>query len=159
MKTVLQNEKYGEIVVEESIWTGRKNVFVAGKQLAKVDKTRYLLEDNNYIELVGNSVKGLSLLVDGQSIPVIPPAKWYEIALSVFIMVFFIAWGNSVALRNIVPMVGGAIGGMFSGLFGCINFFTMRSVKNVALKLAVFVAFFAVTFGVLAGLAFLILQA
>ncbi len=35
MKQVVQNEKLGEIVYEESFWTGKKTVSVNGSQLEK----------------------------------------------------------------------------------------------------------------------------
>lgn len=111
MKTVVQNEKYGEFVVDENVWTGKIKVFLNGKELAKVDKTRYLIEEKKYIDFTGNSIKGLYMTVDNQTTQVTAPAKWYEIALSVLIFVVILIWGNSLTLCSIVPVVGGAIGG------------------------------------------------
>ena len=159
MKTVVQNEKYGEFVVDENVWTGKIKVFLNGKELAKVDKTRYLIEEKMYIDFTGNSIKGLYMTVDNQTTQVTAPAKWYEIALSVLIFVVILIWGNSLTLCSIVPVVGGAIGGGLSAMLAVVNLFVMRGIKNVALKLLAFVGIFAVTFGLCAAIGTAILAA
>ncbi len=159
MKTVVQNEKYGEFVVDENVWTGKIKVFLNGKELAKVDKTRYLIEEKKYIDFTGNSIKGLYMTVDNQTTQVTAPAKWYEIALSVLIFVVILIWGNSLTLCSIVPVVGGAIGGGLSAMLAVVNLFVMRGIKNVALKLLAFVGIFAVTFGLCAAIGTAILAA
>lgn len=159
MKTVVQNEKYGDFVVDENVWTGKIKVFLNGKELAKVDKTRYLIEEKKYIDFTGNSIKGLYMTVDNQTTQVTAPAKWYEIALSVLIFVVILIWGNSLTLCSIVPVVGGAIGGGLSAMLAVVNLFVMRGIKNVALKLLAFVGIFAVTFGLCAAIGTAILAA
>ena len=159
MKTVVQNEKYGEFVVDENVWTGKIKVLLNGKELAKVDKTRYLIEEKKYIDFTGNSIKGLYMTVDNQTTQVTAPAKWYEIALSVLIFVVILIWGNSLTLCSIVPVVGGAIGGGLSAMLAVVNLFVMRGIKNVALKLLAFVGIFAVTFGLCAAIGTAILAA
>ncbi len=159
MKTVVQNEKYGEFVVDENVWTGKIKVFLNGKELAKVDRTRYLIEEKKYIDFTGNSIKGLYMTVDNQTTQVTAPAKWYEIALSVLIFVVILIWGNSLTLCSIVPVVGGAIGGGLSAMLAVVNLFVMRGIKNVALKLLAFVGIFAVTFGLCAAIGTAILAA
>lgn len=159
MKTVVQNEKYGEFVVDENVWTGKIKVFLNGNELAKVDKTRYLIEEKKYIDFTGNSIKGLYMTVDNQTTQVTAPAKWYEIALSVLIFVVILIWGNSLTLCSIVPVVGGAIGGGLSAMLAVVNLFVMRGIKNVALKLLAFVGIFAVTFGLCAAIGTAILAA
>lgn len=159
MKTVVQNEKYGEFVVDENVWTGKIKVFLNGKELAKVDKTRFLIEEKKYIDFTGNSIKGLYMTVDNQTTQVTAPAKWYEIALSVLIFVVILIWGNSLTLCSIVPVVGGAIGGGLSAMLAVVNLFVMRGIKNVALKLLAFVGIFAVTFGLCAAIGTAILAA
>ena len=159
MKTVVQNEKYGEFVVDENVWTGKIKVFLNGKEMAKVDKTRYLIEEKKYIDFTGNSIKGLYMTVDNQTTQVTAPAKWYEIALSVLIFVVILIWGNSLTLCSIVPVVGGAIGGGLSAMLAVVNLFVMRGIKNVALKLLAFVGIFAVTFGLCAAIGTAILAA
>lgn len=159
MKTVVQNEKYGKFVVDENVWTGKIKVFLNGKELAKVDRTRYLIEEKKYIDFTGNSIKGLYMTVDNQTTQVTAPAKWYEIALSVLIFVVILIWGNSLTLCSIVPVVGGAIGGGLSAMLAVVNLFVMRGIKNVALKLLAFVGIFAVTFGLCAAIGTAILAA
>lgn len=43
MKNVVQSEIFGEIVYEESFWTGRKNVSINGKPLTKLSKNQFRL--------------------------------------------------------------------------------------------------------------------
>ena len=38
MKTVVQNDKLGEVTYEESFWTGKKNIKVNSEYLTKVSK-------------------------------------------------------------------------------------------------------------------------
>lgn len=45
MKQVVQNEKLGEIVYEESFWTGKKTVSVNGSQLEKISKNTFKTPD------------------------------------------------------------------------------------------------------------------
>lgn len=46
MRSVIQTQKYGEIVFDESYWTGRKTVTVGGVQLKKVNKKTFVGEIN-----------------------------------------------------------------------------------------------------------------
>jgi hypothetical protein len=66
-----------------------------------------------------------------------PAAKWYEIALSASIFALIMVWGNVKALSAILPVVGGAIGGGISGAAIVICMLAMKSTKNLALKLLI----------------------
>ena len=86
-------------------------------------------------------------------------AKWYEYALSAFIFIFILVWGNVVALCELLPLVGGAIGGAISAFFGMMNLFTMRLVSKPYFKILIFLAYFAATVIVCWGIGLAIISA
>lgn len=162
MKTVLQNEKYGEIVYEESAWSGKKSISINGVILQKKDKTTFEYVTDEEIETVivkGNSMSGAKLSIGGQTIQVIAPPKWYEVALSVLIFAFILVWGNVPQLCLIFPLVGGAIGGFISGMFAVLNFMIMRKLEKPYFKILIFIAFMAATILVCYLIALLIISA
>ncbi len=140
MRTAVQHETYGTIVYEESIWTGKKSLYLKGVNFKKIGKKKFegLIEDRIVpAELVGNVMTGVKLIVEGESIQIIPKPAWYVVFFSIFIFAFNIAWGNSPALCTIFPIVGGAIGGGVSALFAIGNVFWANRVKNVGLKIVI----------------------
>ena len=140
MTSIIQHPTLGTIVYEEGFWTGKKKLSINGKPLTKENKKTFLYsdgEESKVVYLKGNFVSGTKLYIDNEIIEIVPAAKWYEIACSVFIFVLNMIWGNSVALCSIIPIVGGAIGGGISGALALLNVVAMKSVKNVALKLAI----------------------
>ena len=42
MKSVVQHEKYGNIIYEENFWTGKKTITIDGTRLEKASKTEFL---------------------------------------------------------------------------------------------------------------------
>lgn len=95
--------------------------------------------------LKGNFLTGATLWIGDQTIRMPEKPAWYEIASSVFIFVFILVWGNVPPLIDVLPLVGGAIGGLVSAVCAFVNFFLMKSTKNVLLKLLIFVLCFGVT--------------
>ena len=53
MRSVIQTQKYGEIVFDESYWTGKKTVTVGGVQLKKVSKYRQVLCVTHLAQIAG----------------------------------------------------------------------------------------------------------
>ena len=45
MKTAVNDEQYGEILYEESFWTGSKQLTVNGEKLEKLSKNTFSLHD------------------------------------------------------------------------------------------------------------------
>lgn len=163
MKTSVVHPVYGEIVYEESAWTGKQSLTVNGAPLAKLGKKSYALccgEEKITATIKGSYLFGAKLIVKGEEIRITPSAKWYEIASSLFIFVLIMAWGTSPELCQIVPIVGGAIGGAISGAMAVFNMLIMKSVKNPWLKLvswigmtaAAFVLCFAVAVAIISAL-------
>lgn len=162
MRSVISDEKFGQIVYEESAWTGRKSIYVNGKPLSKITKNTYFLSDGemkaNFV-VQGNYLKGSKLLIEGREIQVTPPVKWYEVALSVVIFALVLVWGNTPLALNVLPVVGGAIGGLISGVFMILNLFIIKQVKNIWLKIAISVGMCAVSFLICMGIGFAIVGA
>ena len=125
MKTVIQHEKYGEIVYEESFWTGKPSLTVNGVALSKAAKKKCFalaVDDKFYaVEVQGTFLKGVSIVVDGEKIQVVAKPTWYTTAIAAFTVLFVIIWGSIPALVPVFPIVGGALGGLISALFACLQ--------------------------------------
>ena len=90
----------------------------------------------------------MKLVIGGETIALVPAATWYEIVCSVLIFAFVLVWGNSVALCSIFPIVGGALGGAVSGAMAIVNLYVMKSVKNIWVKLGLWLGFLVATLAI-----------
>lgn len=148
MKTSIHHVGYGQIEYEENLFTGKKSLSVNGMKLVKQKKNRF---DFDYYgtqtpcQVKGSFVSGARLLIGEDIIELSRPAKWYEIACSVFIVVFILLWGNLPALYNIFPMIGGAFGGAIAGFAAFLCLVWMRSIKKVIVKLLAWLLVFVST--------------
>lgn len=160
MISTVQHALYGKITYDENFWTGKKAISINGVNLVKEQKNIYSYENGgNKIKVVvrGNFVMGVKLVIAEESIEMTKAATWYEIACSVAMFAFVLAWGNSVYLCSIVPIIGGAMGGFVGCLMSMVNLVAMKSIKNVAAKLAIWLAMFIATFGICFVLALIFL--
>ena len=148
MKSVIQHESLGEIIYEESAWTGSKSISINGQRLKKVKRNVFQTPEGDTVTLKGNFVLGTTAVIGTETVALTKPTKWYEYVLSVIPFILIIIWGNSIALCNIVPVVGGAIGGAISAVFVVLNLLLIKKVKNIGLKILIAV--------VTTGLCFLI---
>jgi len=133
MTTVVNHEFYGQIVYSESFWTGKKQIVVGGVLAVKDGKKSFSLptpEGNIPITVSGNAMTSVKLTIGPTTVMVTPTPKWYEYILMVLPFVLVMVWSSSVALVSIVPVVGGAIGGVISGAFAMISLSVMRSMKT-----------------------------
>lgn len=146
MKTIVNHNELGEITFRESFWTGRKSVLINGTELKKVSKQTFVTADGREISIEGNFMRGSHARIGDEVYQLTPSAKWYEYVLSVIPFVFVMIWGNIPFLCEIVPIVGGAIGGLISGAFVVIGLFVMKSVRPIWLKIVVALLNFGVTF-------------
>lgn len=148
MKKIIKHS-CGEIIYEESFWTGKKEISINGQKLKKLGKTLFEYTDEEgkitKVYLMGNFVGGTKITLDNQSIQVTEPAKWYEYALAILIFVVVLIWGNSPALCSIIPIVGGAIGGGISGAMGCGALILMKSTNNILYKILIVLGMFMAT--------------
>ena len=161
MKNVINHEKYGEIVYNESVWTGKKRLFVNGVELNRRTKNSFILSidgEDHMLVVAGNFVMGATLLIKGEKIQLVPKIKWYEIALGAIMFAFFLVWGNVPTLCAMFPLVGGAIGGFVSALFGIGAIVTMKFLKPIWAKLVTWVVCFGVAIGINYGLALAVIS-
>lgn len=156
MKRIIQHENLGEIIYEENAFTGNKTLYVGGVPLEKVSKKEFRLQDGSIATVNGGYIQGASLFINGETIELMPKIKWYEIVLCVLPFVLIMIWGNSTALVNIVPVVGGAIGGAVSAV---VCFLEFLLVKPLWLKAVIAVVGLAVTFLICWGIGSAIVSA
>ena len=136
MKEIVQHSIYGEIVYNESFWTGKKALTINGVDAKPISKKEYMVNEKRAI-LKGSFLTGSTLLIEGETIQLSPKAKWYEIILAIIPFLFLLAWGNSASLCSIFPVVGGAIGGALGGVGAVISLFLMKTQKNPIVKTVV----------------------
>ncbi|MBO5102722.1 MAG: hypothetical protein J6C13_01360 [Clostridia bacterium] len=161
MKVVKQHNVYGKIVYNESDWTGKKTITINGKELTKTSKTGFIYDNNGTqipVTVEGNFWLGSSIKINNEKIELIEKSKWYEIACALSIFILILIWGNVPALCAIVPVVGGAIGGLVSAVFAMFCLIFMKRVKSIWLKLLIWLGFMGVNFAVCYGIAMLMLS-
>lgn len=163
MKYSVKYNALGTVDYDESIWTGRKKIFVNGKELKKTAKNtyEYVGEDGTIVPvyLSGNMLTGAKLTYKNECVRLTPSTKWYEFVLAIFMVVFICVWGNNAYLVSIIPMVGGAIGGAIAGVCAVVFLIADKSVKKVGFKLLIFLACFAVEVLLAFGVAYIIIAA
>ncbi len=146
MKYTVTNELLGTVEVNESIWTGKKELFLNGQPVQKVSNKVFALPNGEQIFLNGNTLSGITLQYGTENIRVSPRPKWYEIALSILPFILVLVWGSSRTLCEIVPVVGGAIGGGISAIGGVLNFVAIKNVRSVTVKILISIGVLALTF-------------
>ena len=140
MREYLRDSEIGEIIYEESMWSGKKTVYINGKMLLKTGKNMFAWENNgeqSYVIVKGNIFSGLYLEIGGRDIVVSGKPEWYELTLAILTFVLCLVWGNSPTLCSIVPIVGGAIGGMISGALTFTSLLLMKRSKEVWKKILI----------------------
>lgn len=146
MKEIIKDEKYGEIIYNENAWTGKKGLSISNKALEKVDRSTFKMEDGKEVKLSGNYFSGVKLNIDSDTIVLSQGLKWYEYVLSFLPFILILIWGNSVALCEIVPIVGGFVGGLISAVFSFLNLIILKKLKNIWLKVFVSIVTLGLTF-------------
>ena len=149
MKAIVQNEKYGEIVYQESFLTGKNKIFVNGQELAQTYKNEYLyMKDDKRVNVTvkGSYLFGTALYFNADEIQITPKVKWYEALIAILILGFVIVWGNVPTLCAIIPIVGGAIGGAIAGVCATISLLLMRMTKKPAFKILIGLGMFVLNF-------------
>lgn len=159
MKININHEELGEIVYEENFWTGRKKVSLNGRELQKTGKKSFVTETGESVEIQGSYLSGALLQKGDASVRLTPPVKWYEIAMSILPFILVMIWGNVVALCEIIPVVGGAIGGGISGLFSVLNLLIIKGVRNVWLKIVISLLTVGIVFGICCGIGYALVAA
>ena len=144
MKITVNHPTYGEIVYDESLWTGKKTLTVNGNTCSAVSKKEFLAGDQKIL-LSGNLFAGIHLSINQETIEVSPRPTWYEIVLAILPIAFLLTWGNSPTLCAIFPVVGGGIGGAIGALFSLSSLLLMKNTNSIAKKFLIGVGMFAGT--------------
>ena len=147
MKTTVNHNVYGEIVLTESIWsTKKKQVSINGVPLQKTGRDSFVWqngEETINVSLLGSYMTGCKMTINGEEIQMTAPVKWYEGVLSLLILVFVLVWGSFPSLCMIFPIVGGGIGGAIAGVFTFLSLFFMKATNKLWLKLLIWFGCFA----------------
>ena len=165
MQAVVYHATIGNIGYDESFWTGRKTLSINANVLKKLDRKTYLWfvgSETKQVKLLGNYLWGVKIIIDGETIEIVPKMKWYELILYSTMLAFFITWGNNAKLCSIFPLIGGAVGGGITAALTIFSMILMKKAKRVWVKLLIWFVFFAGCFiisFVLAILAVILLKA
>lgn len=161
MKYTVENSELGRIEYDENFWTGKKLIVIDGKPLLKQGKNLYQYNDGENVKtvnLMGSFFSGVKVSCEGVTVEVLRPLKWYEIALSVSIFALIMVWGNNPYLCSIIPVVGGALGGVVSAVGVCLYLVFVRKEKPLWQKLVYWAGCLVGTFLVCALLAMALLM-
>ena len=137
MKEIIQHEKYGTIEFSEGNLVANRTITVNGQVLTKKSNKQFYLDDGTSVKVIGGLFSGVKLDIGGDIVQVSNPGTWYELAIYITGLVFLIVWSNSVALCSIIPMIGGAIGGILFAIPAVIGFSFSVKQKNPVLKLII----------------------
>jgi len=78
MEKRFTDSTFGEIIYTESVFSGRKKIFVNGKELKKQSKNVYVTENGEQVLLNGNFYQGMTLTIGGNKYQVSEKLKWYD---------------------------------------------------------------------------------
>ena len=161
MRSVIQTQKYGEIVFDESYWTGKRNLSVGGTEFKKINKKTFVGEINGErigVAISGNYISGVFIDINGEKFRVTESAKWYDYLIAFIWLIPYFVWANSPGLCAILPIVGGGLGGGIAGVFAASALGVIKTNKNIAAKIGISFAFFTATILVNFLLAVLIIK-
>ena len=144
MREFVKDPVYGKIIYDENFWTGNKVITINGVQANKISKKVYTIDGKKFT-IKGNYITGISLYIDGKNITISRKTAWYEMLLAMLPFLFLMSWGNSSALCNIFPVVGGALGGLLGGIAIVISLMFIKKQKSLLYKILIGIAVFAVT--------------
>ena len=137
MKEIIQHEKYGTIEFSEGNIIANRKITVNGQELEKKSNKLFYLDNDTPVTVTGSLFSGVKLEINGDKVQISNPGKWYEIAIYIIGFVILLVWSNSYALCSILPMIGGAIGGLLYAIPAVIGFAFSVKQKNPILKITI----------------------
>ena len=141
MRSIVNHPKYGEIIYNENIWTGKKTLIVNGREATNLSRNSFIFNDT-HARLKGSYIFGLKMVIGYDVIELVKQPEWYELLLALAPIMFLIVWGNVPALCAIFPVVGGAIGGAIGGVFTILSLALMRKTNSALYKVLIGLASF-----------------
>ena len=137
MEETIQHENYGTIEFFEGNLIANRKISINGQELTKKSNKQFYLNDGKSVKVIGGLFSGVKLDIEGEIVQISNPGKWYEILIYITGLILLIIWSNSVALCSIIPMIGGAIGGLLYAIPAVIGFSFSVKQKNPVLKLII----------------------
>ena len=122
----------GTILYEENFWTGKRKISLNGKELVRVNKKTFVIEnggDKAEITVDGNMFKGVKLCSSLLSEPIIVTEP-----MTVLDYVFF-------ALPIVPSVLFGLVGGLIGGLTAGVSLAVVPKAKPLWLKILLGVEF------------------
>lgn len=154
MEISVVTQSGANLIYSESIWTGRKSLYVNGKQATKIKRRLFVISDanNNNIqyEIKGNLLTGVSVVSSIGEETILAKNKWYDWVMLV------------VAMAGIVfgSVFCGAIGGGLSAICCMLaayqNLSISRSNKKPVVKICLQFFYIILANAIWVGLWFLI---
>lgn len=123
----------GNVEFRESFWSGKKRIFIDGREAVRRDRNLFLWEKDgveHQIIITGTVFSGLCVVIDKLSYRLTEPLPWYSYVIVIGGALFCAIWMFTPALVELVPLVGGAIGGGIVGLFVAIQIYVARILQR-----------------------------
>lgn len=144
MKETINHPTYGQILYDESFWTGKRKITVNGISAPAISRKEFLIDGKKAV-IKGSFYTGIKMYIESDIIELSPKPKWYELVLALIPIIFSLTWGNSVALCSIFPVLGGGLGGGLSALCALTYLQFMKNEKNPLKKVLIGLAGVIVT--------------
>lgn len=144
---------YGTLKVDFNPYTENAIISINDISAVKISKKTFEIIDISFnegqeltIKLIGNIFKGIIVDIEGETYRVTDAISWYEYIISIGLTALTIAWGNIVGLVKILPLVGGAIGGLTAGFGFVLGLALSRLTNNRLLRIFIIIGFCALAF-------------
>ena len=144
MKVTINNEQTNNKVLEfeESFWTGKRTIVYDGVILTKIKRSVYEYKKDDVVEkftIKGNQLIGITMNMFGKTVEVERKLTWYEIVLSLSILVECLTFG--IITKSLIA--GAFVGGIGGGL-AFTNAIIIRQIDKWYLKVIVSIQLLAI---------------
>lgn len=150
MRELVNHEKFGVIEYTENFWTGRKKIYINGQELKKIKKGTYEWQKEDgtteFCYLGGNFLKGATLMIKSDTIPLTEGMQWYEYLMAIILIALPMVWGSIPSLCLIIPIVGGVVGGVAYTFISVLSIVIIKKTDNIGFKLLIWVIALCVEF-------------
>lgn len=145
MKVTINNEQTNNKVLEfeESFWTGKRTIIYDGVVLTKIKRSVYEYKKDDVVEkftIKGNQLIGITINMFGKTLEVERKLTWYEIVLSLSILVACLTFG--IITKSVIA--GAFVGGIGGGL-AFTNAIIIRQIDKWYLKVIVSLQLLAIS--------------
>ena len=144
MKEIINHPTYGQILYDQSFWTGKRKITVNGVVAPAISKKEFVIDGKRAL-IKGSYYTGIKMYIESDIIELSPKPKWYELVLALIPFILVLTWGNIPAAFLIFPIVGGAIGGGLSALCSLTYLFFMKRANKTINKILIGLAGMAAT--------------